>query len=436
MDFSFFFLIFFLVFVYFEPGLFFPVVGDIRLAFLVAITALLFAVATGKRLRISGRNKYFVLFLALAGLSLPFSISIGTSLDDTILLFKSITLYFLIVMIIQSKEQLQKLISIINAFGFITSVPTLVLSKFDIFKPGIADPYRMASFFGGIGDGPNQFGALMVGLLPLPFVMMDDESSKAKKILLILIALSFMLCITRTRSRGAFVGLVVVVGCLLWENRKRFGILILFAALALFTYTHTHYRYWTRISTLQSEEAIMAEGSARNRVYQMKYAWEIMMLRPLTGVGLGNFSKAKIHFLDLDPRWKVTRHVAHNSYLELGAEIGILGMILFLYLVYRSIKDCYKNERRFSDDVRYRRFQSISKGIRIGLIGFAVSIFFLSEQYNSLLYQWFAIITILGEIAEREFIVGNANPMSDGHDRFQAASTKKTIRSNPSTYDP
>ena len=151
----------------------------------------------------------------------------------------------------------------------------------------------------------------------------------------------------------------------------------------------------------------MEEGSASGRMKQIKFALEIMKLRPLTGVGLGNFPKGKILLLGMDPEEKITMHVAHNSYLELGAEIGIIGMLLFSYLVVRSIRDCRKIEKWYSGEGGDKTFYCTTRSIRLGLIGFGVTFFFLSEQYNSLLYQWFAIITILDRISRREQGVRN-----------------------------
>ena len=379
----------------------------IRLAFIIALFTFFIALFTGGRPWKSHRNKYFILLLVCAAISLPFSISFETSTAYTTMLLKTIVLYFAILMVVRTKEQLKLLVYIILAFGFIISAATLILSKFQIYTPGIANPYRLASFFGGIGDAPNQFGAMMVGLLPLPLAYLKNKSPWWEKTFLILVALSFMLCITRTRSRGAFVGFVIVLAIIAWEHRKRLGVLVLLGCLALFTYTHTHYGYWERVSTLKSSEETMKEGEG-SRVMQMKLSLEIMKLRPLTGVGLGNFVNAKILLLGMNPEYKATTHVAHNSYLEVGAEIGILGMILFSYLVVRSILDCRNIEKSFSGNEEYKSYYFLSRGIWVGLVGIAVTFFFLSEQYNSMLYQWFAIITILEGIVREKQAIRNA----------------------------
>jgi O-antigen ligase len=260
----------------------------------------------------------------------------------------------------------------------------------------------MVNYFGGIGDNSNEFGAFMLAMFPLPLFMIQDEKSKIKKIIFSIIGLIFLLCIIRTRSRGAFVGLIIIIAFFLWENRKKVSLILILLFMLTFAYFHTHYGYWERIATLKSAESIESEHNAYTRIMQSRYALELISLHPITGVGLGNFIKAKIDLLKLDPESSDTKYASHNTYLDIGSELGIIGLLAFLIIIIASIRYCYSSERYFKtrDDLLF--FQNISKSIRIGIIGFAVSIFFLSEEFNSILYQYIAITVALKNIVEKE----------------------------------
>ena len=62
--------------------------------------------------------------------------------------------------------------------------------------------------------------------------------------------------------------------------------------------------------------------------------------KPVTGVGSGNFNVSSIHYLLVSrARSSATSSsstrpkVAHNSYLQVLAELGIVGLALFLTII-------------------------------------------------------------------------------------------------------
>ena len=388
----------FMVFVYFEPSIWFPFMATYRVAFIVAILTLMLTILYRGYVPKAFQNKLFVMLLIIATISTLTSKYSGKSGENLSLLFKEIVLYFLIIIIVNSKNKIIKLFYIILTYVSVTSIFTLIFAKLGQYQPGYKNPYRLVSYFGGIGDGPNQFGSLLLAVLPLPVVLMEGEKSWPKRILLGIILASFLLCITRTRSRGAFIGLIVVFLLILWEYRKQRWIIALMFLVTVFTFFHTHSGYWERINTLKAEETIKEEG----RFKQIQYAIDLIKFHPLTGVGIGNFIQAKSDILGMNPEEKLTYHVAHNAYLEVGAETGIVGMMVFILLILTSIIDCHSTEKYLRDRDGLYLFYKMSKGVRLGFIGFAVSIFFLSEQYNAILYQWIALIVALKTLANSQ----------------------------------
>ena len=405
----------FLTFVYFEPSIFSPWLARVRAAFVISIITLIAAVATGVKLPKATQNKLLILLFITAVLSLylsplPIRADNYTGLSH---LYKAIALYFLVVIIISSKDYLVKFYYMTMGFGFVVSITTLLTFRAGIesLKGGDLDRGmdigRMVNYFGGIGDDSNEFGALMVSLLPLPAVLIAGEKSWIKKILFSIIALSFLLCITRSRSRGAFVGLLIVSTFLLWENRKKAGIILIVILMLTYTYFHTHQSYWDRISTLQSEETIEADRNAFARILQNRQAIELIKRYPITGVGLGNFVQAKIDILKLVPVMEgelrgFIKYAAHNSYLGMGAETGIIGALIFSLIIITSIWYCYSSERYFKTRDDLLLFYKISQSIRIGLIGFAFCSIFLPNQFNLVFYQFLAIAAVLKNLAEKE----------------------------------
>ena len=76
--------------------------------------------------------------------------------------------------------------------------------------------------------------------------------------------------------------------------------------------------------------------SAIMRIDYWEYALKNIIVRfPWTGVGLGNFNSPFSRY-------------AHNSYIQVGAEMGILGLGAFLWLIGNFLKDCKKAGNRQS----------------------------------------------------------------------------------------
>lgn len=397
-------LILFLTFVYFEPSIFFPILGEIRAAFIISILTLLVAVVSGARPPKAIQNRFFILLFIIAVVAsfispLPFGSNTQLTLGY---LYKAIALYFLVSMIIVSKDYLRKFVYVTLGFGFIVSFITLLTARAGIASLKGGGLYRMVNYFGGIGDDSNEFGVLLLALLPLPVALIEREKFLYKKIFYFAITLIFILCITRTRSRGAFVGLIIMCSLYLWEKRKDAVTIFVILLISIFTYFHVHQGYWERISTLQSMDTIESEHNAYTRIMQNQYALELIYLHPITGVGLGNFIQAKIDLLKLNPEDRYTGYVSHNSYLGIAVETGIFGLLMFLLIIITSVWYCYSSERYFKTRGDLLFFYNMSMAIRIGLIGIAVSIFFLSEQYNQILYQWIAFTVALKSLAEKE----------------------------------
>lgn len=105
---------------------------------------------------------------------------------------------------------------------------------------------------------------------------------------------------------------------------------------------------------------------------------------PLAGVGLGNFK-------DLAPRYDPTGtmaktpHIAHNAYIEIAAELGIPALLLFFAILSSSLLSLERVLRR-ARALGQPLLRQGALGLEAGLIGAAVSIVFVSGQYQKLLW--------------------------------------------------
>ena len=119
-------------------------------------------------------------------------------------------------------------------------------------------------------------------------------------------------------------------------------------------------------------------SSARQNKWRQ--AVDLIKRYPITGVGINQFKQAVIYH-----NLGESEHIAHNAFLEIGAETGIVNMALFLMLLFSHIKNYFKNYLLFyrKNDVS---LALTTRAIFTAILIFTFCLLFLSEQYNSMLY--------------------------------------------------
>jgi O-antigen ligase len=160
------------------------------------------------------------------------------------------------------------------------------------------------------------------------------------------------------------------------------------------------------------------ESTAGARAYFWKIAVREFKDHPIIGVGPHNFG---IWFPDYvksnDDCLTYARapatswgRVAHSLYFTLLAELGIIGVILFVCLIYSfekeifNIKHIWMKFRSFkASNSNLRQAYFISLGLNGALIGFLVSALFLSVLYYVWMYFLLALLVGLSNAVQKSF---------------------------------
>lgn len=70
--------------------------------------------------------------------------------------------------------------------------------------------------------------------------------------------------------------------------------------------------------------------AAVERAAQFKAGWLMWQMSPITGIGVGNYSNA---YVDVAYNtWWISRGHAHNAYMQIAAEQGVIGLVAYLGL--------------------------------------------------------------------------------------------------------
>jgi O-antigen ligase len=131
---------------------------------------------------------------------------------------------------------------------------------------------------------------------------------------------------------------------------------------------------------------IYEDRAVQGRASENLTAWVMIMDRPLTGVGLSNFSYLYQDYgksLGLAP--SARNRSPHNLYLEVAAETGVIGLVVFLTMIVLAMRSILQARRRFiaagMDD-----YANMATGFAIAFAGYLIAALFVHAAYPRYFY--------------------------------------------------
>jgi O-antigen ligase len=99
---------------------------------------------------------------------------------------------------------------------------------------------------------------------------------------------------------------------------------------------------------------------------------------PVFGIGLDQFKSVEFHYNPLLADLAPDPKIAHNTYVQLGAEGGIPTLALYLTILLLTLVTCRTTQKMPGVG---EGISSLALSFQIGLIGIMVAEFFLTAQY-------------------------------------------------------
>lgn len=197
-------------------------------------------------------------------------------------------------------------------------------------------------------------------------------------------------------TRGALITTAIMLLWLGWLVDKRRLVLlgplvVLCGCMALMSWQPLRNRAMTLLS-LEREEAPEHENTAGWRLRTVPVGCEMMLKRPILGVGVGqqrwNWPPAVFGNLLPDPEFAQPIPI-HNSYLLIGIETGLGGLLALLLLLATTIRDSARLGAHF---LRLGDLQLAYSGIAISvaMVGLALAMFMypMTENFR---YFWMLV---------------------------------------------
>lgn len=334
--------------------------------------------------------------LALCVLSIPGSIHTGVSFEHAQAFGRTLLLMVLVLAAVRDRHDLDRLLLVILLGG-------VVFAALSFLTPGAHREERLG---GLVYHDPNDLGLHLVASLPIAVYFFAQDRVRWLRILSIPVIAFFLFIIIETGSRGAFVALVavgafLVLGFRAVPLRLRMGSLA--AAFVVLSYGASD-EYWDQMATILNpqEDYNWAGEASGGRIEVWKRGLGYMWDRPILGVGGGAFHVAEGHFAggsyqrDLGLGWKWSS--AHNAFVEIGAELGVFGLLAFLVMLWVTLRDAWVLSRAppGTESAIGRGTDSMMGQTLIGaIVGFIVGGFFLSQAYAAMIYVLVALVATL-----------------------------------------
>lgn len=355
---------------------------------------LIFALANAQRVFNKDLLKYPVPRLILAqGVVACGSVLFGISLGNAAVFilnvyWKTLVFAFLLMTSLRTAGDLRRTV-------WATALAGITLAFIGLFIVGVSKDTGVEQY-----DG-NDVGLIMVMTLPLALLVLQTSKGRARLVALFGLGL-IAACIVKTQSRGAFIG-GACVGIALLLLLPGVSIVKRVSALGAIIVTMVIFAppgYWeAQKKLILDPQSDYNWDAVDGRRMIAKRGIGYMMAYPAFGIGINNFEMAEgtispyaqsVAGTDIGVKWSAP----HNSWIEVAAETGVPGLVIWALLIVGSSVSLLKLRKRMprewanssGPDPEARFLYLSTLYIPISFLGFMVAATFVSFAWSDQSY--------------------------------------------------
>jgi putative inorganic carbon (HCO3(-)) transporter len=323
-----------------------------------------------------------VLFLGWAALSLSWAEEAGVGTTPVMRYALNLVLFLIVYSAVRTPRQLAW------AIGAYVAGSALAAGYGVLNPPTDVAYYDVTRVSGTIGD-PNELASLLVGGTILSAAL--AATLKGAPLLRLLAAGSSVLCaagIFLSLSRGGLVALAFSLVAAVVVAGRRWRLQALTLAVVVAAGAFVYFGFYAD-ETAANRVTSFGSGTGRTDIWTV--GWRMVQAHPVGGVGVGNYKTASIHYLlepgaiQRDEFIVDTPKVAHNTYLQVLAELGIVGLVLFLAIIGFALR-CILKAARIFERLGDETMELMARALLVSLCGVLAADFFISEEFSKQLW--------------------------------------------------
>lgn len=255
--------------------------------------------------------------------------------------FYSFIFFFIVINEIKNKKTI---INIMKIMLFSATIAAL----YGLYQKFFMGMNRVIGFTSSLAFG--NFMAVLVIFLTIYLIF--GNLKKDQKVFFFILDILFLFNLILTKTRGAWLGFLAAIFVLGLLRGKR--ILLISIIILLIIFISLPNIYTERfISSFNVEYDLKTNRSNATRIGLWSSAINMFIDNPINGVGYDNYKKSykKDYKIDGIPPFSHS----HNNLLNFAAELGIIGLFSFLYLMFIVLKNLmlhYKDTK----DINHKLF--------------------------------------------------------------------------------
>lgn len=226
---------------------------------------------------------------------------------------------------------------------------------------------------------PNTLGIYLSAIAPLIFSLTLYYLKEMKKIFFVFISIAVLAGIILTYSRPTLLAIYIALFLLgiVKKDRILVGLLILLVLLLPFILPKP-VKEWAR----QVDYNPIRFMCNDDRIAIFRNSLNMIKAHPLIGVGANTYMK-NYKFYKESPEYRniVTSDYlyAHNNFLHMAAELGLIGLSVFIWLLYKLFKESARIYRGLDEGF----FKTVLLSLSACLLAFLVNGLTESSMYSS-----------------------------------------------------
>ncbi len=311
-------------------------------------------------------------------------------------------IYVLVVNLMNTKQLMERCVAAI-------AVPSVIVSFLGIAGyalTGMSSRWIDSTMFGEIAnrtvatfENPNMLATYLI--LTSPFIwiyaLRSGVSLKAR-LVSVIGSLASAVCIALTWSRGGWLGFIVAVVafCMInYRNTLKYIIAVIFAS-----------PLWAMLIPNSLKSRFLSIGNlSDSSTYYRLYTWKgsLRLLKDhfLSGIGVGESA-----FLQLYPLYsyignETTMH-SHSLFLEITIELGIVGLLLFAFVMFVTMQKGFSEIRNCGEKNRRLAVSAAAVGLLAALVHGAVDYIWYNYRVFFVFWLVVAVIRAYSEIGTEE----------------------------------